>query len=914
MSWLWSSAQFQLDWMVLIFLIMLSLVHSADGALVRTYRCSAKTKPKFTNFLTNVTYMEEKGILNVHLRTFALDEIIDVDPSTNMYTTLHYSISFMDNVLVDRYLRLCDVAKINRSPKYHIPPGLFSYPESALPGSTSTSTRTVVTSISTGSATSSELSVASAMPGRVNITHTTSGHIPAQIQKRYYSIHNKTGTFLGKEDQRTFQPFIPTDAPIPHTVDVVQTVTQFITAMPTIATNVTSDSCPAYKFNELSMNFTDHVGSRSPFGSFEINVAIISADAKHEVIGCSYAYAFVKRNESASAGLTWFFAIILGILLISNFLNLMLSPYQDSHNVYLMPAAMICNAPLLNQMTPLFTDYFHYLQFLLFMVSLNLDYPEFLISLTDTIRWIAFLGTQKTEHVQGDVYQTIFTGGMKTLLNNYGDHSLSKQWMWLLINFLILVASCIGVTNFSLAVTSAVRKIRGSRSPSYSWKMCLFYNLGYVLRCYLNIAIIPILSVGLYVLSSYNSNFYGGPKLPNEFAPWCGATAGILLVLYVGLIAYFSIRYIFSSERRGMLYTKLSVILTWNSFYSSFDVSKVGFTLVDQLEMLIFCMTVGCFQSSGVAQLSIIIVLKTLYLLALVFFKPYYSHTRMNRNKIGTSCAAMVICFLHIPFVSTLDVGEPMQTRFVWAILLLHLLVILLFFLLPTLKNIFLCIKWYREYKKGNKGTNIPDYREDGDLIEIPCYPDNRSVSSYSAFADLETMQSLPPSVLGIPGNSVEANSVRSSSHNNVADSHLTSVAFKLSNGFHRRSVADWMEREGDVYLEKSRERELDPEVHKLWSERQRKLGMANDILAMQQKGDHTSKRKAFKLSWVGSLYDRIRTRFNKCTETTATFEVMRPHPIIIQHRKSKSKTCPTLQNPLSKNAAQTPDTSIEEK
>ncbi|KAF6008135.1 hypothetical protein HII12_004245 [Brettanomyces bruxellensis] len=778
------------------------------AAFVSSKSCGDHSLYKFSSFLTNASYFKDTGMLDFQLRAFALADIFDVNTTTNMYTTMHLTITYVDEVLVSKYLRLCDFVDVNHMTSYYVPSGVFSGIDHLFTrGGTATQTITTLIELN-GTKTSTSIveksTVAKVTDSLVNKTADDTDILPVGIQKRLYdqsfgtSRVNSSGIYSQPWNPSFTTKFLePSEIPTSRfgnakyqnsleavqaftfpdsirTVEVVESTTvtpyaQIPTQSAASAYNSTSTSCPIFKDNEITISISEHVGHRSAMGSFEIIVEIIDPDAEHETIGY---------------GLTIFFAVLLAFIFISNITNIFLSPYQDSEDVYLMPAAMICNAPLLNQVTPSFVDFFRYLQFIFFMVALNLHYPGFLSPLVGSFRWVALLGVKSISNdSSGDVYQTIYSGGLKSLLDGSGTHPMSIQWGWLIGDFFILVGSYIIIHNTLFGVIYLIKKLKRKSVGGYSRRRFIYYNVGVLLSSFLTLATIPLLSISLYVVSTAQSSPYGGPRMGDHFYTWCVATASIILALYIIAVLFFGLRYVYFKRSRKILYTKLSVMLLWNWIYSGFNVSKVSFVLIDQIETLAFAIAIGCLQA------------------------------------------------------------------------------------------------------------NIPDYRERGDLIEIPFYSDNCSLFTAETFADLATMPPLSPSVSQLLHDN---SSTQGITENRDDEAEIVLVS---STPYHQRTTKDWTEREVDFYYNAQRVLDPDPEVRQLWEERGRKLQVAKNAIAsktMEKVQTPMSNIRIENLDGTNNFLKRVRQfgfgslisgRFRVKRQQPKSFEVMRPHQRIIKHQ-----------------------------
>lgn len=846
--------------MLLFWLLFGLIVPQCHAALVRALKCG-KNLDWFSSFVTNVTYNEDTGLMVLQMDALALEDIYDVNQTTNMYTTLHFHVKYVETVLVDEYLRFCDHIKVVRNESSEsIFSNLFTYD--------GTYTQTVTSHYAISGDTTTTAASTSG-----NVTSS----LPVAIQKRLFTSNITSYDAYLKE----FEPSQGFSAlvTLPETVETVQVVvTSTVYSDDSDATSTltgstvttTSTACPVYKDNEVVLTLQADVGHRSPFGTYEATIQIIDADNDHTVIGCNRIYVSTVQDEKLSTFISAFFAIIMALIIISNTINIWLSPYQDSEDPFLMPAAMICNAPLLNQETPLFTDFVYYLHFLFFMVGLNIYYPGFVAPLFSSFRWVALFHTTSVHgNSEGNVYQTLYSGGLKSLLYGSGDSQLKAVWSYLLRDFGILVAAYICFQNAIFFCIYLYRKINTLPVCQRYGRSAFYYNMGIIIDCFSHVAAIPLLTVSFYAVSTNHNNPYGGPYI--MYSPsWTLATAGLVIAFYVFQLGYFGVKYVFKKQGRKSLYTSLRVILTWHTLYSTFNVPKVWFYLVDGLEMLIFSVTVGAAQASGAAQVSIIIAAKVIYLAVLCICKPYYSKTRMNRNKIFCCVANVIVSLMHIPFIESVGSGEGVRTKCIWIILIIHLLVIVFLFLFPTVQNIYVCFKWYYDYRKGAKGIDIPDYRVGGDRIEVPYSTDQYSMSSHGTFSDMVTMPPLSPSVSQmLHEQSDETGSVDTDSL------HLTDSRAVSGLGLPRPNVPttkNFAVREADMYYNAHGVLRPDPEVQQLWEERGRKLNKANETFKEKARNPPMEKT-----TWLDSIK---KVHFAPKKASPPKFEVMRPTPL----------------------------------
>ncbi|KAG7816070.1 hypothetical protein KL919_004888 [Ogataea angusta] len=204
----------------------------------------------------------------------------------------------------------------------------------------------------------------------------------------------------------------------------------------------------------------------------------------------------------------------------------------------------------------------------------------------------------------------------------------------------------------------------------------------------------------------------------------------------------------------------------------------------------------------------------------MLFWEPYYSNTGTNRTRISLGVVKLIIAFLHIAFIDELNGSEKVRTRVAWSVLFIELVTLVLVFLIPTLYNFYTTFKMYIKYRKGKKGTDIPDYIEHGNLIEVPLLPDNHSLASFDESFNNWTFES--PALFRTTSATQSVNS-----KNLELTDHRVVPSVTTGPSTERMHKSDLAFREADLYYNSFRVLEPDPEVMKLWQERERKLHRA---------------------------------------------------------------------------------------
>ncbi|KAG7829969.1 hypothetical protein KL943_005135 [Ogataea angusta] len=286
---------------------------------------------------TNVSYNGDEGILNMSIVMDSLGYIVDVNETTNTYTTLHVRLKYVGDVIYDEYLRLCNYSRVLRA-------------DGEEPASTTASQQSSSTDHSS------------------LINHSTGvPDMSDMIQKRDVSMDRYFPQLLDRSEKLY-------------------------------------DSCPIYDGDKVLVDLALYIGYHSPFGTYTLDVTVTDSDANHTVIGCSLATFSTVQKRSLQDFMVVFTALLLSLIILSNILGYQLSPYIDTQNPFLYKAASICNAPLLNQLSPSYADYLVYIQFIHFMAGLNLEFPGFFQPLMTSQRWAGVMDVLHNHAARGETY------------------------------------------------------------------------------------------------------------------------------------------------------------------------------------------------------------------------------------------------------------------------------------------------------------------------------------------------------------------------------------------------------------------------------------------------------------------------------------------------------------------------------
>lgn len=199
----------------------------------------------------------------------------------------------------------------------------------------------------------------------------------------------------------------------------------------------------------------------------------------------------------------------------------------------------------------------------------------------------------------------------------------------------------------------------------------------------------------------------------------------ILIVLWIGMALFFIFNYLITvnnwrvsiNKKVSHLYTSMKSILIWGFCYCKYHPDKVYFVIID-LAMLFFkLLIIGCLQSYGTVQVSLLIVIEFIGLALLLVLQPYFVKMTWTTSRWMLPVARFLVTILCIPYIRQLNLSESTRTYVAFVQLSIHVFVAIVFIihlfycLVITILSIFRKSRDKARYEKcvGNKPYNSVD-------------------------------------------------------------------------------------------------------------------------------------------------------------------------------------------------------------
>lgn len=328
----------------------------------------------------------------------------------------------------------------------------------------------------------------------------------------------------------------------------------------------------------------------------------------------------------------------------------------------------------------------------------------------------------------------------------------------------------------------------------------------------------------------------------------CGA---LLMMAWLIAKLYFVFKYLISfknfrfSHNKNVkrLYTEIKSVLLWAYFYNFYLPTKSYYAIFEFILLLLQLIVIGLVQMNGTVQVILLIVLELVRFFLLLTIRPFYLKMTWHSLTLITQIARVLVLFLSIPYIRSLEIAEAPRTYVAYIQLIIHLMVVV-FFIGHLLYCVTLTVLSYfsvykaKKYEKAALGntTGKVDFKEDFEYYPInyrnfdqPQEEENSSsgtdVSETSGRAsgedkEFDYYRSQSDKILQKSGRNISSPKSTKAWENegNIMydDESFNGREYQL-----RRRRNDYATREGDLIYERFfSSSDMDPEIRKLWASR----------------------------------------------------------------------------------------------
>lgn len=417
------------------------------------------------------------------------------------------------------------------------------------------------------------------------------------------------------------------------------------------------------------------------FSTLAARIRVESGDLSHQYVACVSANITPDLGRPISRMLTWLPAAILIFKGVATLFAAIWSPWGSS-DIFRWSSNYGRDEDLLRLVTPGFGDCLQYIQFVVLMGSLTLNYPGFFQPAVSQSSWSLLLFN--TSYVTGGPGHQSLVDGIYAVNGTYGISSMrqligmtSPVDVWACMAIWLAAIAGIVIVLCQLGFFSRWLHLKITKSSEQDLRQKnLPFTLGNLVRLLFNFFILPVIALSLFQLVI-------APQSPASVV----AVAAVLLAIWIAS-AIWILRVIFVTKPRTLLFDDMQTVLLYGPLYNTYSDSAAPFAFVPILITFMRGVAFGAVQPSGIAQLVILAICEISLIVALNGSRPFMNQTSMNAYHTFFAAVRLITVLLSIVFIPSLGVAESSKGWVGYTILLLHGCVLIFGFFLNSAQTI----------------------------------------------------------------------------------------------------------------------------------------------------------------------------------------------------------------------------------
>ncbi|GAN03053.1 conserved hypothetical protein [Mucor ambiguus] len=480
----------------------------------------------------------------------------------------------------------------------------------------------------------------------------------------------------------------------------------------------TSTGCPIQPNRNFSIQRSFNLSDVPlyPLADITAQYSAIDADSKHLVcirlapVGYQHP-TWQKIFTFLPVGLTFAAAILS---LISSFT---IFHEGGEHDMFLLSSNYAMLPGVLRLKTPGFFDLVFYAQFIVIAGQFNVDYPRFHALFTSNFSWSFLLFESRwLDSILGRLFQSssspiqdiasiprhsIYKRQLADAATNRTAHEINSGvdvsgtgmmdfatasgidinalFFTFLVYTLIIIASCAllcFITWTVLYIAGKMQKreklmVMSQKMWDFSRNSCIY--AGILVRI-VSLLYLPILTISFYQL-----------MIPCYW--YITLSAAVFLVAPFLLYGFISIK-LLQIRPASFIYTELKLLLRFGSLYNQFTDDTFHFFLAIIVYKSLTAAMIGLFQTSGLAQLVLVIIAEIALTLGL-YFKWPYADSQANAFHVVFGCIKTVVLFLNICYLPSVHASTMSKQYVGYVQMAIHCLAFFIFMLF-LIKNLII--------------------------------------------------------------------------------------------------------------------------------------------------------------------------------------------------------------------------------
>ena len=417
------------------------------------------------------------------------------------------------------------------------------------------------------------------------------------------------------------------------------------------------------------------------FTSINTFLRLKSGDEKADPLACIEASVTPDLGHTLSRTLTYLPLVVLILVAIATATAAIYSPW-GSTDVFKFTSNYGRDDDLLRLVTPGFGDCLQYIQFIVLIGSLSLNYPGFYQPVVSRVSWSALMFNQSfVTHGNGSqslidgIYVANGSYGLDRMSQLVGMTADKDMWAGMAVWLLVIVVSVITLIQIGFACRWVYRFISDTQEEDLRQKN-LPFSLGNAIRVVFNYFLLPIVALSTFQLVIAGHSH--------------GSTVGFATVLLVALIGFagFLLWLIATTRPRSYLFDDLPTVLLYGPLYNTYSDDAATFALVPVMLTFIRGIAIGAVQPSGIAQVVLLAICEVINILTLNAFRPFHSPTSMNAFHTFFAVVRLLTVLLSVAFLPSLGVKDAPRGWIGYIILLMHAIVLVFGFFLNACQTL----------------------------------------------------------------------------------------------------------------------------------------------------------------------------------------------------------------------------------
>ena len=432
------------------------------------------------------------------------------------------------------------------------------------------------------------------------------------------------------------------------------------------------------------------------FSTIAATITILSNDPVDALAGCIKIEMTPKFSKPISNLLRLLPLGLCAILLAANTFSAIFNPWTGTTDIYKAVTNYGKDIDSLRLILPGFYDLFTYIQWVILTACLNLDYPGFFQPVLTHVAWSNLLfKTYSIVTMQPENYNsttTNFAGisgegppGLIIPDNKSEDGIVSFSyliglddytlWQGCVVWFLIVTSAVLVLSEIVLLCSWLILKYKRNVPRSF-WYNNIYFSLGTLLRMFL-----------LFILPLTTFTFYNIAEVKTKFSKGNFAGSIIFFIFIIVLFPALLCWQVFKRRRNSEIFDNIRILLSIGPLYNTYREERVIFSCIAISSMFLRGLICGVLQTSGIAQIVLLVFLELSLLAAIIILKPYPLRTSMNIFSAVLAIIRVIVLLLMISFISQVKAENSTKQWIGYVILVIHTCIIIFGFSLSAFQT-----------------------------------------------------------------------------------------------------------------------------------------------------------------------------------------------------------------------------------